>query len=101
MRLSTARRNGQALLQVEDDGPGVPADDLPHIFDRFYRVEGSVASGSGLGLAIARELAGLMGGTVELESQDGRTAFALALPVAHRDDGDAIPRENDAVPAVG
>jgi len=101
VRLSTARRNGQALLQVEDDGPGIPADDLPHIFDRFYRVEGSVASGSGLGLAIARELAGLMGGTVELESQDGRTAFALALPVAHRDDGDAIPRENDPVPAVG
>src|SRR5438067_1877109 len=38
---------------------------------------------------------------LDLESQDGRTAFALALPVAHRDDGDAIPRENDPVPAVG
>src|SRR5207247_11147441 len=55
VRLSTARRNGTALLTVEDDGPGIPPEHLPHVFERFYRaVDGSVASGSGLGLAIAR-----------------------------------------------
>jgi len=90
VRLSTARRDGTALLTVEDDGPGIPAKDVPHVFDRFYRVEGATAGGSGLGLAIARELAGLMEGTVELHAAPGRTIFALVLPVARRD-GDAMP----------
>jgi signal transduction histidine kinase len=85
VRLSTARRNGTALLTVEDDGPGIPAKDVPHVFDRFYRVEGSAASGSGLGLAIARELATVMGGNVELHVSPGRTIFALVLPVARRE----------------
>jgi signal transduction histidine kinase len=85
VRLSTARRNGTALLTVEDDGPGIPNKDLPHVFDRFYRVEGSAASGSGLGLAIARELATVMGGNVELHVSPGRTIFALVLPVARRE----------------
>jgi signal transduction histidine kinase len=101
VRLSTARQDGRALLRVEDDGPGIPLGDRPHVFDRFYRVEGSVASGSGLGLAIARELAGVMGGTVELDTSEGRTAFALALPVARREpDADAVSRENETAPAV-
>ena len=62
-----------AYLEVEDDGPGVPAEHAPHVFDRFYRAEGGVASGSGLGLAIARELVTFMDGEVELESEPGRT----------------------------
>ena len=86
VRLSTARRNGTALLTVEDDGPGIPGKDVPHVFDRFYRVEGSSAGGSGLGLAIARDLAALMGGSVELHVTPGRTIFALVLPVAGVDD---------------
>ena len=85
VRLSTARRNGTALLTIEDDGPGIPAKDVPHVFDRFYRVEGSAASGSGLGLAIARELATVMGGSVELHVGPGRTIFGLVLPVARRE----------------
>jgi len=70
---------GRALLSVADDGPGVAPETVPHVFDRFYRVEGDVASGSGLGLAIARELAGLMGGDVTLDSRPGRTVVTLAL----------------------
>jgi signal transduction histidine kinase len=70
---------GRALLSVEDDGPGVARDDASHIFDRFYRVEGRVASGSGLGLSIARELATVMGGLVTLESAPGRTVVMLTL----------------------
>jgi signal transduction histidine kinase len=93
IRLSTGRRNGTALLTVEDDGPGIPAKDVPHVFDRFYRVEGSGASGSGLGLAIARELAGVMGGTVELHATPERTIFALVLPVAEPE----RPGADDAV----
>ena len=61
-----------------------------HVFDRFYRVDGTQASGSGLGLAIARELVRLMGGSLELESLEGRTTFALMLPAA-----DIVCRQRD------
>jgi two-component system OmpR family sensor kinase len=72
---------GAGVLTVEDDGPGIAAEEVPHVFDRFYRAEGRLASGSGLGLAIARELARAMGGSLELESEPGRTVFTLRLPV--------------------
>jgi two-component system OmpR family sensor kinase len=74
-------RAGAGLLAVEDDGPGISADEAPHVFERFYRAEGRLASGSGLGLAIACELARAMGGSLELESEPGRTVFTLRLPV--------------------
>jgi signal transduction histidine kinase len=79
VRLRSDRRDGVALLEVEDEGAGIPREHTPHVFDRFYRVEGSIASGSGLGLAIARELAELMGGAIELETEPGRTVFRLRL----------------------
>ena len=68
-----------ARLEVEDDGPGIPPEHTARVFERFYRVEGGLASGSGLGLAIARELAELMGGRVTLDSRPGRTVFAVQL----------------------
>ena len=80
VRLRVSRDGNLARLWVEDDGPGIPPEHLGQVFDRFYRVEGPRASGSGLGLAIARELAELMGGTVEAASENGRTAFAVVLP---------------------
>ncbi|HEU5277510.1 MAG TPA: HAMP domain-containing sensor histidine kinase [Gaiellaceae bacterium] len=80
VRVGTGQRDGTALLTVEDDGPGIPPEHAGQVFDRFYRVEGSKASGSGLGLAIARELAGLMGGSIELESAGSHTRFVLLLP---------------------
>ncbi|MEJ7566982.1 MAG: ATP-binding protein [Gaiellaceae bacterium] len=80
--------DGRATLSVVDDGPGIPPEHRSHVFDRFYRAEGDVASGSGLGLAIARELASLMGGDVELDSRPGRTVVTLALEAvtSHRAD---------------
>jgi signal transduction histidine kinase len=71
-----------AYLEVEDDGPGVAPEHVPHVFDRFYRADGGVASGSGLGLAIARELASLMDGRVVLESAPGRTIVRVILGAA-------------------
>ena len=76
--------DAHAWLEVEDDGPGIPVDQLERVFDRFYRVEGGVAPGSGLGLAIARELATLMGGRVRASSRPGRTVFTLELPADTR-----------------
>lgn len=75
---------GTATLAVEDAGPGIAREHRPHVFERFYRVEGARASGSGLGLAIARELAEAMDGRIELRSEPGRTTFALVLPAAGR-----------------
>ncbi len=71
-----------ASLIVEDEGSGIAAEHARHVFDRFYRADGGLASGSGLGLAIAHELAEAMGGTLELVSTPGRTAFTLRLPAA-------------------
>jgi signal transduction histidine kinase len=70
------------VLEVEDDGPGIPEEHAAHVFERFYRVEGRRSSGSGLGLAIAQELAQAMDGSLELQSEPGRTVFRLRLPVA-------------------
>jgi len=72
--------NGSARLGVVDDGPGIPTEAQAHVFERFFRLDGTVAAGSGLGLAIARELAGLMEGRIELESRAGTTMFTLVLP---------------------
>lgn len=82
VRISVDEEPNRVVLAVEDEGPGIPAEHAAQVFDRFYRLEGAHASGSGLGLAIARELAGAMGGRVELDSRAGRTVFRLALPAA-------------------
>ncbi|MGH3031312.1 MAG: sensor histidine kinase, partial [Gaiellaceae bacterium] len=80
--LAASSRDGRARVSVRDDGPGVPADDQEHVFERFYRAEGGKASGSGLGLAIASELASRMEGTIELHSEPGETVFTLLLPLS-------------------
>jgi signal transduction histidine kinase len=82
VRIRAGRENGRAVLEVEDEGPGIAATQQSQVFDRFYRVDGGVTTGSGLGLAIAKELAELMGGAIELESGPGSTVFRLALPAA-------------------
>jgi signal transduction histidine kinase len=89
--------NGRAELAVEDDGPGIPKEHQEAVFERFYRVEGGVASGSGLGLAIARELARLMGGSVRLDSDPGRTVVVLDLPGEPAPEPAVFSRENGAV----
>jgi two-component system, OmpR family, sensor kinase len=80
VRVSTAIDGGRATLTVANDGPEIPREAQQQIFERFYRLEGTRrASGSGLGLAIARELAELMGGRIELDSQNGWTLFTLVV----------------------
>ncbi len=67
-------------LEVENGGPAIPAEAHEQVFQRFFRLDGSRASGSGLGLAIARQLAELMQGSLELESDAEHTVFRLVLP---------------------
>jgi signal transduction histidine kinase len=82
-----ARRNGRtAEVAVIDTGPGVAAEDLPHIFERFYRgdrARARASGGAGLGLAIARAIAQAHGGALTAESVPGEGAvFTLRLPLA-------------------
>ena len=99
VRIRTEQRNGSALLAVDDEGPGIPPEHAEQIFERFYRLEGSIASGSGLGLAIARELAELMGGSVELRTAGAETTFALVLPAGVSAEDMAFSDENARRPS--
>lgn len=80
------RAAGEARLSVADTGPGIPAEHLPHIFDRFYRVDpgrSRDAGGVGLGLNITQWAAQAHGGRIEVESVVGQGAtFTLCLPLA-------------------
>ena len=75
-----ARATEFAVLEVEDNGPGIPDNERDLIFERFYRVLGNEAPGSGLGLAIVREIAELHRGSVQLKpGPDGRGTLAQAV----------------------
>jgi two-component system sensor histidine kinase BaeS len=81
----SARRDGDdVVLEVADTGSGIAPDDLPHVFDRFWRAEKSRSrrtGGSGLGLPIVRHLVAAHGGSVEAASEPGSgSAFTLRLP---------------------
>lgn len=78
--------NGRAVLEVEDEGPGIAGEHLDRIFERFYRVDRARSrelGGTGLGLAIVKNVARRHGGGVEVESERGRgSTFRLWLPAA-------------------
>jgi two-component system sensor histidine kinase BaeS len=71
------------VVRVRDNGPGISAEDLPHIFDRFYK--GTTSSGSGLGLTIARGLVTAHGGTIAAVSHpDTGTTMTVTLPIGNQ-----------------
>jgi PAS domain S-box-containing protein len=85
------RRGRELVLAVSNEGPGIPADELPHLFERFYRtraVRAGMVRGAGLGLYIVKGLAEALGGRIEVESVVGqRTTFRVFLPLeVHRMD---------------
>jgi two-component system, chemotaxis family, CheB/CheR fusion protein len=77
------REEGEATLEVQDYGPGIPAADLPHLFDRFYQaVQRTAQDGLGMGLFITRELVRAHGGAIEVRSSEGAGAtFTVRLPL--------------------
>jgi PAS domain S-box-containing protein len=83
--LSASTRPGELLIEVADRGPGIPPEELPRIFERYYRGEGSSQErGSGPGLCIAKTIAGAHGGSLEAESRLGEgTRMFLRLPLAN------------------
>jgi two-component system OmpR family sensor kinase len=86
VRVVVGTDDGHAVVDVADTGPGIPADDLPHLFERFYRIDHSRArsqgGGTGLGLSIVAAVAEAHGGTAEVASTLGAGArFRLRLPL--------------------
>jgi two-component system sensor histidine kinase KdpD len=83
------RISGQASadvlhLTIEDDGPGVDSDELPYIFNPFYRARNGLAlpNGTGLGLAIVKGFVTLCGGKIRAQSSPATTRFVIELPLA-------------------
>ncbi len=84
--LRAERRGGEIRVSVSDSGPGIPPEDLPYVFERFWRGDKArtrSSGGTGLGLAIAKQLVEAHGGKIEVESAPGRGAtFMFTLPLA-------------------
>ena len=81
--VSVTAGTGEASIRVRDTGPGIEAESLSHIFDRFYKRTSGNPTGTGLGLAIARGIAEAHGGTLKVESrQDRGSTFWITLPLA-------------------
>ncbi len=81
IRLACKKEGEYIVVSVQDDGPGIPPDDMEHVFERFYKSTDS--GGMGLGLAIAKHLVEAHGGRISAENAPGRgTIFHIALPLA-------------------
>jgi two-component system, OmpR family, sensor histidine kinase MtrB len=101
------RRGANVVVTVSDDGEGIPAEDLPHIFERFYRADvhrARAIGGTGLGLAIALENVNLHRGTIEVQSEVGEgSTFTVTLPAiepkAEPTDAQAAAVEPEPEPA--
>ncbi|MFJ3879236.1 sensor histidine kinase [Streptomyces sp. NPDC090077] len=85
-----SRETSAVRLRIEDDGPGIPPELLPHVFERFARGDASrsrSAGSTGLGLAIVHAVVGAHDGRVDVHSEPGRTRFEVVLPLAAHDPG--------------
>ena len=86
INVAAAKQGDWVEVSVSDTGEGIPAEDLPNIFERFYRVDKSrarVTGGSGLGLTIAKRLVEAHGGTITVQSKPGKgSRFSFTLPIA-------------------
>lgn len=85
IRVRLVRSGRDAILRISDNGPGIPKEDQPHIFDRFYRVDksrGRDSGGTGLGLSIVNQLVLMHGGSVSVQSEEGQgSTFTVELPI--------------------
>jgi signal transduction histidine kinase len=85
IRIRTAREIDQVVVEICDNGPGIPADVLPRIFDPFFTTKG-VGEGTGLGLDTACRIARNHHGDIRVSSQPGDTRFQVYLPITQPKD---------------
>jgi signal transduction histidine kinase len=104
IRLASGSEGDRAWIAVADEGPGIAAEDQPHVFDRFWRADKARSradGGTGLGLAIVRQIAESHGGQVRLQSKPGvGSSFVIWLPVAATSAAELPPRPPDPAPAA-
>jgi signal transduction histidine kinase len=75
----------EARFWIKDTGPGIPVENIPHVFDRYWQARSTAKLGTGLGLSIAKGIVEAHGGRIWVESEIGKGAcFAFTLPVAGR-----------------
>lgn len=89
VRLTAAKEGGQAVIAIKDQGIGIKASDVPHIFERFYRADNSRAKthidGYGLGLSIAKSIVDMHKGALTVSSTPGKgSTFTISLPISSR-----------------
>jgi signal transduction histidine kinase len=85
INVSLHKSEGRALLAIEDSGIGISVQDLPHLFERFYRARGARSRDTGLGLAIVKRIVDLHGGSISVMSIAGEgSTFSISLPLADR-----------------
>ena len=98
--VSLTKVEGGVELAVRDSGTGIPAEDVPHLFERFYRVKGAhgrTFEGSGIGLALVQELVRLHGGTVHVDSEPDRgSTFRVTIPFGK----DHLPADRISAPRI-
>ncbi len=82
VRVVVRRDGAEAVLTVDDEGPGIRPEDGPRLFDRFYRAAGAPGGGTGLGLAIAAWIVGAHGGSIAATNRaEGGARFSARLPL--------------------
>jgi two-component system phosphate regulon sensor histidine kinase PhoR len=102
--LSVKKEETTVIIQVKDTGLGIPAEDLPFIFDRFYRVRNEAVKeieGNGLGLAIVKSIVEKHGGQISVESEPGKgSCFTCSLPLMQRDSTPVVGRDRSKTDEV-
>lgn len=102
--ISTRTEGERSVLEVKDDGPGIPSTEQDRIFDRFYRIEGTKGEGCGLGLAIVREVADAHGAVITLTAHKRGHGACITIdfpPLVNVDPGRADTRRRRLAPSAG
>ncbi|MCJ7730502.1 MAG: cell wall metabolism sensor histidine kinase WalK, partial [Sedimentisphaerales bacterium] len=98
VRLSFQKQDNELVIRVSDTGAGIPKEDLPKIFEQFYRVQrrGEEIKGTGLGLTIVKRIVLLHGGRIEVESEPDRgSTFSVFLPLIDGHIPQPLPEQAD------